>query len=85
MLLLFVDIGQERKTSVSRTVSAPWKPTIDNKNNTTVSSNAAKKRWSATEELLAKVIFEAKNCDVDSVDIDHIRIGLDTIGLVGIR
>ncbi|XP_028413126.1 rootletin-like [Dendronephthya gigantea] len=44
------NIAQERKTSVSRTVSAPWKAASTSPGSTSILT----KRWSATEELLTK-------------------------------
>jgi hypothetical protein len=45
---------QGRKSSLSRTVSAPWQATTDHKN-LAGAGNVARNRWSATEELLVKV------------------------------
>ena len=56
---LYISFGldtasEERKTSVSRTVSAPWQASMEHRS-TTGTSNVNNKRWSATEELLVKV------------------------------
>lgn len=51
----FIGAVAERKTSLSRTGSSPWPTFTDQKNDLTTCH--ANKRWSATEELIAKVTF----------------------------